>query len=531
MNDLVFLTSLLIVLIYLVIKSKKAMHMLQQNLYNENNRYLKWINKNKKTVFLHYDFFFLVIAIFNVILENKFVLLVSLLILIYDAYLIRKIAKTEQVKKPLVITARVKRLIVTTSILYLIPISLMFINNSLIYTAFMILGLMTYFNYYVLLFAKFINKPVEKCVYRHFYKLATNKLYNSRCEVIGITGSYGKTSSKNILGDILNVKYMALKTPRNLNTEYGLMITINNHMDKFDEFFIAEMGAYQKGEIKTLCDMVKPKYGILTKIGTAHLESFGSEKNIEDTKFELIESLPEDDGIAILNMDDEKQSFHDIKNICKKIWIGITDNEADVRAINIKCTNKGSNFDIIFKGDKNKYHFETKLLGNNNIYNILASVALGRELGMTIEELQTGVRKVNKIEHRLELKQIGNIYMIDDAYNSNPVGAKGALDVLDMMDGTKVVVTPGMIELGEKQDEYNYEFGKQIAKVADYTILVGEKITKSIYQGLLAEDYDEEKIIVINDVKKAFDIINGLKSEKKDIYALFENDLPDSYNE
>ena len=149
---------------------------------------------------------------------------------------------------------------------------------------------------------------------------------------------------------------------------------------------------------------------------------------------------------------------------------------------------------------------------------------------MKIEELQQGVRKVKSIEHRLELKQIGNIYMIDDAYNSNPVGAKSALDVLDMMDGTKVVVTPGMVELGEKQNEYNKEFGKQIAKVADYVILIGEKITKSIHEGLQEAGYDKEKIYILNDVTKAYPLIESLK-KKKDIYALFENDLPDNYNE
>ena len=307
------------------------------------------------------------------------------------------------------------------------------------------------------------------------------------------------------------------------------MMTINNHLDKFDEILIAEMGAYKQGEIKTLCDMVHPKYGILTSIGTAHLESFGSEENIQKTKFELNESLPED-GIAILNLDDKKQREYDLKNNVKVIWIGINEKKADVIATNIKCTNKGSKFDIKFKGDKKLYPFETKLLGNNNIYNILASVALGHELGMKIEELQQGVRKVKSIEHRLELKQIGNIYMIDDAYNSNPVGAKSALDVLDMMDGTKVVVTPGMVELGDKQDEYNKEFGKQIATVADYVILVGEKITKSIHEGLIESGYNKEKIYILNDVTKAYPLIESLK-KKKDIYALFENDLPDNYNE
>ena len=140
------------------------------------------------------------------------------------------------------------------------------------------------------------------------------------------------------------------------------------------------------------------------------------------------------------------------------------------------------------------------------------------------------MRRVKPIEHRLELKRLGNFYQIDDAYNSNPIGAKGALDVLNGMDGYKVVVTPGMIELGEKEYELNFEFGKQISEVADLVILVGKKQTKPILEGLKSNDFDDKKIITINDVRESFTIINNL-NKNKDVYALYENDLPDTYNE
>lgn len=528
-----FIVCYAFMLIYNVIKGKKAMHMLQQNLYNENNRYMKWIDKNLKVAFFHFDLLsvllFGIAAFFNNSYSNILVV-IGLVFYILDAYLIIQKGKHEQVKKPLVITARVKRLIVTCLILFLIP-SLIYVTNSeFLYVSILTLGIFTVFNFCVIYLAKVCNTPVEKMVYLKFYHQAQRKLKEMKhLKVVGITGSYGKTSSKNILASILNVRYLARPTPRNLNTEYGLMITINNHLDKFDEVFIAEMGAYKRGEIQTLCDMVHPQYGILTKIGTAHLESFGSQENIQKTKFELIESLPQD-GIAVLNMDDDLQTSYELKNKVEVVWIGIHHQNADVVAKNIECSNKGSKFDIQFKGDKKLYPFETKLLGNNNIYNILASVALGRKFGMKIEELQQGVRKVKSIEHRLELKNLGNMYMIDDAYNSNPVGAKGALDVLSMMPGTRVVVTPGMIELGSKQDEYNEEFGRQIAEVADYVILIGEKITKPIYKGLMDQGYKKDHIYILNDVTKAYPLIESLK-KKKDIYALFENDLPDNYNE
>jgi UDP-N-acetylmuramoyl-tripeptide--D-alanyl-D-alanine ligase len=347
-------------------------------------------------------------------------------------------------------------------------------------------------------------------------------------KMIGITGSYGKTSSKNILNDILSIKYNVLPTPKNLNTPYGLMITINNHLDKFTDIFIAEMGAYKKGEIQELCDFVHPKYGILTKIGTAHLESFGSQENIQAGKFELIESLPHD-GVGILNGDDSLQVEYKLKNNCKILWIGIDNKNVDVRAENIKVTNEGTTFNVIFKGDKKKYEFETKLLGYANVYNILASIALGYEFGITIQELQRSVKRVKPVEHRLELKKYLDINIIDDAYNSNPVGSKMAVDVLDTMPGKKIIVTPGMTELGEMEYELNKTFGNHIAQICDEVVLVGKTQTKPIQDGLMESKYNKKNIHILNDVKEAFVLIQKLK--EGETYVLLENDLPDIFNE
>ncbi len=519
--------------IYLIYKSKKALHMLQQNLYNMNNRYIKWIMKHFKDVFLSVDLLAILFLIIGFFRKQEIYFILVFACYLIGIFIVRRknIQESKVTKKPLVITARIKRLLVTVSILYLSLIVIYYFNRNISFSLLIILSVMIYLNYFILLVCNIINKPVEKCVYIYYYRKAVTKLkLMNNLKVIGITGSYGKTSSKKILNDILGSKFISLATPRNLNTEYGLMITINNHLDKFNDVFIAEMGAYKRGEIKTLCDMVKPKYGILTRIGTAHLETFGSEENIQKTKFELIESLP-DDGACILNGDDPKQLSYNIKSKCHKIWIGIDNHDVDVYATNIRANQNGSVFDVKFADIDEIYTFETRLLGNNNIYNILAGIALGYYFKMTIDEIRNGVKKVKSIEHRLELKKIGNMYMIDDAYNSNPVGAKAALDVLDLMPGDKVVVTPGMIELGEKEDFYNKEFGRQIAKSkANYVILIGKSKSKPIYDGLIEEKFDKEKIIILNDVREAYNVIYGLKGEK-DIYALFENDLPDSYNE
>ena len=329
---------------------------------------------------------------------------------------------------------------------------------------------------------------------------------------------------------LLNVEFISSTTPKNYNTTYGMILTVNNYLDKFNDIFVAEMGAFQRGDIKKICDFVKPQYGILTKIGTAHLESFGSQENIQKGKFELIESLPSD-GIAVLNRDDELQVSYHLKNKCRVIWIGIDSEDADVRATNLKFDYRGTSFDCHFKGDKNTYHFETCLLGKNNVYNILGALALGEAFGISKEKLIVGVKKVKPIAHRLELKKMGNINLIRDDYNSNPVGAKAALDMLKLMPGKRVIVTPGMIELGSREYELNLELGRQIAKVCDEVILVGEHQTKPIQEGLQLEDYPEKKIHIINNVVIAYQLLQQMKESGKDLYALFENDLPDQYNE
>ena len=258
------------------------------------------------------------------------------------------------------------------------------------------------------------------------------------------------------------------------------------------------------------------------------MESFGSQENIQKAKFELIESLPED-GIAILNMDDPLQVNYPLQNKVKVKWIAIDNTKADVYATNLKCGRNGMEFDCHYTGGK--VHLKTRLLGSYNIYNILASVALGLEMRIDVNDIKASVLSLKSTEHRLELKKIGDIYMLDDAYNSNPVGASSALDVLKSMNGTRVVVTPGMVELGKLEKEKNYEFGKKIALSTDYVILIGEKKTKVIYDALVESKFDKDNIFVLNKVTDAYNVINALKEDGVDIYALFENDLPDIYME
>ena len=524
-----FIVTFISILIYVYIKTRKSFQMLQQNWYNEDNRYIKWINKNKKKVFINLDILFVLLIIF-IFIKNE-ILLLSLVVVFYTFLSLYNLHNKGKAKLELKVTKRVKRLFVTEFILYLIPIivfSLIF-NEKYLLIYYLIFGLMVYLNYFVTYLACLINQPIEKFLANRFKKKAIKKLNElPGLEVVGITGSYGKTSSKNILNDILSIKYNSLPTPKNFNTPVGLIITINNHLDKFNDIFIAEMGAFKRGEVQELCDLVKPKYGILTKIGVAHLESFGSQENIQKGKFELIESLPSD-GIGVLNGDDPLQLNYKLKNKVKTVWIGIENKDVDVRATNIKLNSDGTTFDCIFKGDKKKYKFETKLLGKANIYNILAGIALGKELGINIKQLQMGVKKVKAVEHRLELKKMGIINIIDDAYNANPDGTKMALDVLEKMPGKKIVISSGMIELGEKSYELNEELGTYMSSKTDIAILLGKDQTKPIYDGLTKKKFKKQNIYILNNINEAFELVNKLGDNET--YVLVQSDLPDIFDE
>lgn len=530
--NIVFIISVIIYLLHVMIISTKSLHMLQQNRYNRGYRYIKWILKNFKDNFINLNllFFVFILVLFSETL-NMYSPYIFIVIVLFLTYVYVDERKKITHKLPLKYTARIKRIMGVEFIVYLIPIIVMMVtyDEDMYGVYYLVLGIMSYLNLFVVLLVNFINRPIEKLVGEYFRNKAIKKLRSiSNMDVIGVTGSYGKTSTKNILYDILNVKYNVFKTPANYNTPFGLMITINEQLDIYNDYFIAEMGACKVGEIKELCDLVSPKYGILTRVGLAHLETFGSEENIQKTKFELIESLPSD-GVGILNGDDPNQVSYKIKNDCKIKWIGIDNKKVDIYAYDLELSYKGTKFKVYFKDVDKSYDFETKLLGRNNIYNILAGITLGRELGIGIRDLQKAVKLVKPIEHRLSMVKYYDINIIDDAYNSNPMGAKMALEVLNMMPGKRIVVTPGMIEVGYKEDEVNKEFGREIANNVDEVILIGEEKTKAIYEGLMEEKFDKKKIHVLNDVMDAFPLMLELKNN--DTYVLLENDLPDSFNE
>lgn len=516
--------------LYIVIKLNKTIQYLQQNRYNRGNKYFKYLNSHVKKTYLNAELLFIPLFILAVVFDIDLAYAFSAIFALFigvKVYLIR----TEQKKLPLKYTKRVIRLHATTIILYaaITAISYYLFIDEYPYLIGFILWLFMYLNHYVVILANYINAPIEHLVGYYYKKKAMNKLKSfTNLKVIGITGSYGKTSSKNILSSILNIKYNAMPTPKNFNTPYGLTMSINDHLDKFNDYFIAEMGACKKGEIKELCDLVHPSYGILTKIGVAHLETFGSEENIQKTKFELIESLPED-GIGVLNIDDPKQVSYKGNFKCKIIWIGIDNKDADVYAYDIKLTEAGTTFKVKFNDDRKEYEFSTKLLGKANIYNILAGLALGNSFNIGKDLLIQAVKKIKPVEHRLELKRYFDMHLIDDAYNANPDGCKMALDVLKLMPGKRIVISSGMIELGNLAQKLHCELGEYMAKTTDAVILIGKEQTKDIYNGLKGSKYNMDNVYVLNNIMDAFDLVKKLK--EKETYILLQSDLPDIFNE
>lgn len=344
---------------------------------------------------------------------------------------------------------------------------------------------------------------------------------------IGITGSYGKTSTKYILNTILSQNYSVCITPHSFNTPMGVTRVVLDYLKPNHDVLIVEMGAKQVGDIKYLCDIVKPQYGILTSVGSQHLATFETLENIAKTKNELIQSLPKDDGLAIFNGNNEKcMQLYEQCDI-KKFYTSTSENlNAFAFAKNVKISSNGISFVLVIDG--NEVECKTKLLGEHNLENILMSAALAYNLGLSLEQIKVGISKLQPINHRLELKKENGISILDDAYNSNVEGSLCALKVLDLFKtGNKFVVTPGLVELGSKEKEENINFGKNLAKHANYVIVVNKTNKEAIKEGLLLEGFNEENIFFAQTLIEARIMLKE-KTQKGDV-VLFENDLPDNY--
>ncbi|MDE7087300.1 MAG: UDP-N-acetylmuramoyl-tripeptide--D-alanyl-D-alanine ligase, partial [Clostridia bacterium] len=340
---------------------------------------------------------------------------------------------------------------------------------------------------------------------------AKKKLAQSDIKVIAITGSYGKTSAKDMLAAMHAKKYRVLKTPSSFNTPLGLAKTLNgNNLADYD-IFIAEMGARRQGDIEELCSLAKPDYSLITGICPQHLESFKTLENIVSAKGEIIQST----ATACIIAADCYDLFESIEGNKRKC-----DCLSDVKA---DCT--GTEFTLNLGGESKSV--KTKLLGEHCARNIALCAQLAYEMGVDLNAISEVVEELEFTEHRLQLIESNGVNILDDGYNSNVVGARAAIGVLKLFGGKKIAVTPGLVELGVLEESENRALGAELVGL-DYVILVGETLVKAVQEGYVQAGGETEKIKTVPSLTAAQDVLKEIL--QKGDTVLFLNDLPEIYS-
>lgn len=441
----------------------------------------------------------------------------------------RSILQVKKAKKPFVVTMRVKRTYAVSAVVFTLLCGLVGFLLTGDEPRLYFIGLFPVLLPVWIALGGLCAWPIEKLVSEMYFRDAQHRLA-ARPDLIriGVTGSYGKTSVKFILGTILQEKFQVLVTPSSFNTPMGVTRVIREKLMPAHQVFVAEMGARHVGDIRELCRLVHPRYGVLTSVGPQHLETFHSLERIKSTKYELMDAIPAD-GCCF---------FPDDNGICRELFdktrkerrlcsIHSGSDDADVWATDIHVSPAGSSFVLHTMNDE--ILCETRLLGEHNIQNILLAATVGLHLGMTLRQIARGIARLEPVEHRLQLIPSTGVTIIDDAFNANPNGARAALRVLKDFPGRRIIITPGMVELGSGEDEFNHEFGKAMADSVDVAILVGRRHTSPIHRGLTEAGFPEEDIHVVSSLDEAADVLRRI-GHPGDV-ALFENDLPDNYSE
>lgn len=534
MNLVLFCIYSAVTLISIIFLALREFHMLQLNGY-KTPEHSWWMRKNYK----RYVFpFLLYVAQFALIWTDVSVLTTAAFSLLNLSIAVSN-KPGKKFKKPFVLTARVKRMLTTFFIIIAAIFGLAilvgmqrckcgdlkpFLFNAPL--SFILVGSALYLTPIFVPLANLINKPLEKAIQNWYINDAKKKLASMpSLHKVGITGSYGKTSMKFYLSELLNSQYETLKTPESFNTPMGVTITVRRDLKPTHEYFICEMGARRVHEIKELCGIADPHDGIITSVGPQHLETFGSIKNVLNTKFELADAVSPL-GKLYLNGDNDliRGKASEYSNA---VMYGLREDN-DWRASDITVSDKGTEF-MVTSPDGGSCRFTTKLLGEHSVLNLVGAIAYACGTGIPMEKLVLPIKRIAAVPHRLQLLDKGNgVTFIDDAYNSNPSGCRAALAVLELFDACRILVTPGMVELGAKQEALNYEFGQEAAKSCDFIVLVGKNQTEPIYNGIKDSGYNMENVYVADNLNDALAKVNSYTTDKKKV-VLLENDLPDNY--
>lgn len=515
--------ALLLVAVSAVFSLYRQLQMLQQNSYFLS-RYFKWVSGSYTLELAISAILYCAITYFVLNGRSWFTLIAAVLLL--AGRIVLNVRTHKKSIKKLVFTARVKRLYITAILLLGV-----FLFGSIFsfYTLFGEISRVLCISMSVvspLLTAVIwlVTYPIEKAVAKWYINDAKRILKaHKNLTVIGITGSYGKTTTKFILNRILSEKFNTVCTPQSFNTPMGVVRTVRTQLKPQTQVFVCEMGAKNVGDIKEICDIAHPGYAIITSVGEQHLDTFKSVDNVFKTKFELADAVTKKGGITLANLDSEGIKIRQDKRN-DVVYFG---EGTKYSAKNITCGEDGTTFDLCLDGVQ--FTVSTRLLGLHSVSDILAAAALSHILGVSDSDIKFAIGSLKPTEHRLELKgYVNGSLLIDDAYNSNPEGCLEAVRVLGSFEGKKkVIITPGLIELGSREYDCNYALGLEAAKYCDVIILVGQNRSKPMRDAIDTTDFDKDNVYVVSSFKEAMEIYTPMAN--KDSVVLLENDLPDNY--
>jgi UDP-N-acetylmuramoyl-tripeptide--D-alanyl-D-alanine ligase len=441
-------------------------------------------------------------------------------------------ARYPAAKKPLVMTARAWRLVAGLGLELLLGVAgwLLVAREARFRTALLVTGLSGAALKSPLLtaIANLLLYPVEEAFRRYYLRDASARLRRLGPTVVAVAGSYGKTSTKELIAAILAERFEVLRPPGSYNTPMGLSRVLREQLEPRHEVFVAELGDWVPGDIAALCRLLEPTVGVLTTIGPEHLERFKTMERVVASKRELLDALPAR-GTAVINADDPyTRELINPAPAARLLRYGLNGPAAAVRARDVRTGRNGLWLVVEVHG-QGEVELSVPLLGRHNVSNLLAAVSAALALGMTLPEIARGARRVRPVEHRLQpIEGAGGVLVIDDAFNANPSGAATALEVLSELEARqRILVTPGIVELGEQEREANRALGRQAAAVCDQVILVGQERAEPIAVGLREAGFAGDRIHVVGDLAGARDRLASLVG-RGDV-VLFENDLPDTY--
>ncbi len=450
-------------------------------------------------------------------------------------------------KKPLVVTGRVKRLLfgagLASAIAAAAGIWLATSNDGASGAAGV--AITSGFGFALFLLAPVwlvagnaLMQPVEAALRRRYLKQAAATLDKIRPKIIGITGSYGKTTTKSFLRDIMSLRYQIYATPKSYNTLMGISLAINRDLadDYRSEYFISEMGAYVEGEIARICQLTPPDIAIVTEVGPQHLERFGSLENIKRAKYELVSNLPAH-GVAVFNWDNpyiREMAAEAYPETRLTVSRAVSLDQAQTQGITWIATDiseslSGLTFNSRHVPSGEGARITTGIVGEHNVTNLLLCIAVAYHEGIPLRDIAMRIRGLQPADSRLVAEtSAAGITIINDAYSANPQGVVSALKVLRMHDsGKRLLITPGMVELGELQEGENHKLGMLAAQSATDIILIGRNQTQSIYQGLRSCDFDQSRVQVLDTLDEAVGWYR--QNLRAGDTVLFLNDLPDTY--